>query len=301
VVRLKPGDASAYHNLGISLNSKGEHDAAIAAYREAIRLKPGDARVHYRLGLALRSLGEPDEAIAEFREAVRLDGDRLGAAIWTLGDLFRDLDRFDEAITTHRRAREIGRNNPADVAIADEKIAATERAKVLFERLDAVLKGTAQPKDGAEADALVGHLTARKRYSAGAQLYTNAFAADRKLAENLNAYRRYNAACAAALAGSGAGKDDSPPDDSRRARLREQALGWLRADLAARGKVLDGGDAKARQALVKTLDHWKKDTDLAGIRDEVALSNLPEGEREAFRSLWAEVDRLLAKARAGAP
>jgi peptidoglycan/LPS O-acetylase OafA/YrhL len=107
------------------------------------------------------------------------------------------------------------------------------------------------------------------------------------------------AACSAALAASGAAKDDPSPDEAGRAKFREQALGWLRAHLSAREKALDGRDAKARQAIVKNLDHWKEDTDLAGIRDEAALAKLPEGEREAFRSLWADVEALRVKAGAG--
>ena len=44
-----------------------------------------------------------------------------------------------------------------------------------------------------------------------------------------------------------------------------------------------------------------EDADLVGIRDEGGLAKLPEVEREGFRALWADVDRLLAKAKAGAP
>jgi hypothetical protein len=66
-------------------------------------------------------------------------------------------------------------------------------------------------------------------------------------------------------------------------------------------KTLEGGDETVRQRVVETLAHWKEDADLAGIRDEATLAKLPAGEREGFRALWAEVDRLLAKARTVAP
>ena len=100
----------------------------------------------------------------------------------------------------------------------------------------------------------------------------------------------------ASLAASGKGKDEPMPDDPAKAKFREQALGWLRADLATWGKILDGGDAKARPTIVKTLAHWKEDADLAGIRDEAALAKLPEGERKVFRTLWSEVEALRKKA-----
>src|SRR5206468_6720281 len=96
------------------------------------------------------------------------------------------------------------------------------------------------------------------------------------------------------------GKDEPPPDEAARRGLREQALGWLRADLAGWTKTLDGeGDPGRKQTVARTMAHWRQDIDLTGIRDEAALAKLSEEEREGFRALWADVDRLLAKARAG--
>ena len=43
----------------------------------------------------------------------------------------------------------------------------------------------------------------------------------------------------------------------------------------------------------QTLAHWKRDRDLAGIREPAELAKLPEAERTAWQALWAEVeDRL---------
>jgi hypothetical protein len=50
----------------------------------------------------------------------------------------------------------------------------------------------------------------------------------------------------------------------------------------------------------RELRHWQKDTDLAGIRDEAALTSLPAREREAFIQLWADVAKLLRKPETGA-
>jgi hypothetical protein len=41
----------------------------------------------------------------------------------------------------------------------------------------------------------------------------------------------------------------------------------------------------------------QQDTDLAGVRDKPALAKLPKDERDTWKSLWASVDALLAKAR----
>ena len=51
---------------------------------------------------------------------------------------------------------------------------------------------------------------------------------------------------------------------------------------------------------MKTLRHWQKDTDLAGIRDGGALAKLPAPEQKAFAQLWADVAALLKKAQAPA-
>ncbi len=46
------------------------------------------------------------------------------------------------------------------------------------------------------------------------------------------------------------------------------------------------------------MGQWQHDTDLAGIRDAVALAKLPPDEQKAFTQLWADVAALLQKANA---
>jgi serine/threonine-protein kinase len=132
-----------------------------------------------------------------------------------------------------------------------------------------------------------------KRYAAAARLWSEALAADAKLGDDRQPGHRYNAACAAALAGSGQGTDDPKPDDAARAKLRGQALDWLRAELTAWAKLLDAGNAQARSVVIQTLQHWQADPDLAGVRDRDALAKLPADERRALEALWKDVDALL--------
>ncbi|HEV8062958.1 MAG TPA: hypothetical protein VGP68_23965 [Gemmataceae bacterium] len=80
------------------------------------------------------------------------------------------------------------------------------------------------------------------------------------------------------------------------AKLHGQALGWLKAERSDWGKLLESGPPQARPTIVNTLSHWQKEADLAGIRDEVALAELPADERAAFTQLWADVAALLWKA-----
>ena len=87
----------------------------------------------------------------------------------------------------------------------------------------------------------------KKLHGASARLWTEAFQAQPKLTEDMQAQNRYNAACAAALAGCGQGKDDPPLDDAAKARWRKQAIDWLKADLAAWSKILESGPPQARR------------------------------------------------------
>jgi hypothetical protein len=48
--------------------------------------------------------------------------------------------------------------------------------------------------------------------------------------------------------------------------------------------------------ITNTLQHWKGDSDLAGLRDPAALAKLTDDEKKACRARWAAVDALLAKA-----
>ena len=136
----------------------------------------------------------------------------------------------------------------------------------------------------------------KKLHGASARFWAEAFQAQPKLVEDMQAQNRYNAACAAALAGCGQGKDEPPLDDAAKARWRKQAIDWLKADLAAWSKILESGPPQARQSISQTLQHWKADPDLAGLRDAGSLAKLPKDEQDACRALWKDVDALLARA-----
>ena len=299
-IRLQPAYFEAHSNLGLAFAKKGELDAAIAAYREAIRVKPDWAGAYSNLGLALYKKGEIEPAIAAFREAIRLKPD-LAEAHCNLAGFLEARGRFAEALVHWERGHELGSRTKGWSYPTAQLVQRCRRLAALEARLPTVLKGEGPSLEPAERLELADVCSKKALYLTSARFYDQAFADQPRLAEDLGTGNRYKAACAGALAGSGAGKDDPPPDDSARAKLREQARSWLRADLDARGKVLESGNARDRPVIVQSLDQWKKNSDLAGIRDEGALAKLPEGEREGFRALWAEVDRVLAKARAGAP
>jgi serine/threonine-protein kinase len=168
--------------------------------------------------------------------------------------------------------------------------------------LPAVLEGKDQPRDAAEALAFA-RLCERchRQYAAAARFYAEAFAAQPQRAEELNGHR-YDAACAAALAGCGRGEEADKPDDKEKVRLRGQALEWVRADLQALADLPDKAADPARSAAAVggVLKHWQADPDLAGVRGAEALAQLPEAQRQEWRKLWDDAAEMLAHAQARA-
>src|SRR5262249_61625432 len=80
---------------------------------------------------------------------------------------------------------------------------------------------------------------------------------DPKLADARQAHLRYNAACCAALAAAGQGEDAAQLDDQERMRLRQQALDWLRADLALYTRQLESDKPADHAAAQQALRHWQ--------------------------------------------
>src|SRR5262249_57998404 len=76
-----------------------------------------------------------------------------------------------------------------------------QRYATLDPRLPAVLRGTEQPANAAERIEFAELCHLKKLYAAAARFHAAAFAAEPKLSEDVPASTRYNAACAAALAG----------------------------------------------------------------------------------------------------
>ena len=173
---------------------------------------------------------------------------------------------------------------------------ATERQASLAARLPAIFAGQIKPRDVAETVDIAQICYSKGLQGASAWFWTEAFRAAPKLADDMRSHHRYDAACAAALAGCGQGNDRPPLDDACRARWRQQALEWLEADLAAWSKTLESNPPRSRQLISRTLLHWKTDPDLAGLRDPVALAKFPADQQKACRALWDHVEALLAKA-----
>jgi serine/threonine-protein kinase len=279
-------NAWAHNNLGYVLAQRGQFDEALAHDDEAVRLQPDLPYAHVNRAVVLLRKQRPAEAEAAARKATEVDAE-LALGYNFLGLALQAQGKFDDALAAYQTAL---KKDPAYTEARNNM-----RSLALDRRLPQVLSGQDKPTD-AELIEFARLCIGKKRYSHAAQFFEAAFAAQPRLAEDLRSFDRYNAACAAAQAAGGSGGDATRLDDAERARLRGQALGWLRADLGLWAKQLEAGTPEARKAVREQLQNWRRDTDLAGLRDAAALAKLPEVEREACLKLWADVDALLLRA-----
>jgi serine/threonine-protein kinase len=271
-------------------------DRAVAAGRS----KPDWAYPYFLFGKALAAYrqGRLDRAIAELQgEASLVPGPN---------------PRLVLAMAQFRQgAKEAARHTLAAAVVAFDWGAAQadnpgawtchvlrrEAERLILPDLPAFLDGTYRPRDNDERLALVGACRSLNRTRAMARLYAEAFDAAPSLADDLGAGHRYSGARAAALAGCGEGADATGLGEDERARLREQARQWLRADLAARARAIDTGPTVAPEANRVALTRWRHEPDLACVRDPGGLGKLGADERKQYLALWADVAAVLARAR----
>jgi tetratricopeptide (TPR) repeat protein len=281
---------SAPHTyLGNTYRLTGDYPRAIAAFREAVRLGPEEAlEARYNLGVACAEAGESQAAVDAIGEAIRRDYHtwlpplRLLRAI-TMAQV------PSNAVAALRRVRRHVGDQEAIVQAIDHATTQYDRIISLSVPIPRIFHRSNRGDNLAE-------LCYNERYfSASSAIWLAGFTTDPKLAEDMSAENRYNAACSAALAAAGEGVDKPPLDDQAKARWRRQALEWLKADLIYWTGQLKTGPPETRVQVIQTLRYWKSDRDLAGLRDEESLKKLREDARKECLTLWAEVDQLLGQ------
>ena len=113
----------------------GRGEEAAEAYRRAAARLGRDPRLAYNQGLAEVAKGERDAAITQFQTALEAAKDPAlrGQAAFALGNTYRELKKWDEAIGAYKRA-----------LIEDPRIAGARRNLEIAQRLKAI--AAAQPK-----------------------------------------------------------------------------------------------------------------------------------------------------------
>jgi serine/threonine protein kinase/tetratricopeptide (TPR) repeat protein len=295
---LAPRYAEAHYCLGLALYAKGRVAEAVAEYREAICLKGHHAELHYNLGLALCLMDQLDDAIAAYRQAIGIKKD-YAEAHCNLGEALRRQGEFRKALEELRRGHELGSKKPGWPYPTAQWVRQCERLVELDERLPGFLEGKTTPANPNERIELAEVCALKRLNRAAVRLYEDAFAAEPRLADDPRTGHRHEAARAAARAGCGAGQDTDKLDGKERARLRGQALDWLRADLDGWRRLIIKGQDKTRAAAVVTevLRYWLADASFASVRGREALAKLPEAERQPWQKLWDDVAHTLAQAK----
>jgi serine/threonine protein kinase/tetratricopeptide (TPR) repeat protein len=297
--QLNPGlQVETCQTLYVILSDKGDREGASRVLQVVTRLNPERAaQAHMMLGAHLETKGDVEGAIREYQAGIRIDPKHYGC-YRDLGPALQRQGRLAEALRVFENCYDVVPESNANLRrLVADRVLQAERLVELDAKLPKVLKGQvapAHPGEGVRVGWLC-HRPCKQLNAAAARFYAEAFAAEPKLAEDLGAQYRYNAACAAALAGCGQGKDTGQSDDKERVRLRRQALEWLRADLAVWANRMHSGKADDRAAGQQALRHWQLNPDFVGVRG-ATLAKLPEAERRPWQKLWADVNALLTGA-----
>jgi serine/threonine-protein kinase len=327
-IEADPDSSTAYHFRGEALMQLGRHGEAVTAFRKETELRPDNNNARQLLAEELAAVGRPGDAIAEIQAG--LARNRAEVVLYrNLGALLRKQGRSEDAAAAFRKATDLVPQHPAGweglaAALLDQghfaeardatarlidlpAPEATHRAQrrqldlcdallPVEDRLPATLAGKGPPPSASTRRALAEWcLTYGRLPATAAGLYETALAAQPSLADDPEAGHRFRAACAAAHAGCGGGEDGAKLDDRRREALRRQALDWLTAEFnawAERHRRARPGDRTVAATAVRS---WLHDDNLAGVRDETALNQLPRDEGQAWQALWSDVAALAAR------
>jgi WD40 repeat protein/Tfp pilus assembly protein PilF len=284
-----PKQAGKTHlNRGLAFTRQQQWDNAAAELRRAAAADPEYADAHANLAWVLQRQGRWDDGNAAARQAIALNP-RVGWYHNTYGWGLEHDGRLEEALAEYQKA--LGLPDPGTNAAVNRKN--LELQVALIPRLNAVDRDEARPADAAEELQLAKLAVKMRRWSLAVRLYGDAFAHRPALAVDRNTDHRYDAACYAALAAGSPDRDAAKLDDPERARLRHQAVAWLRADLDYWTQQAATDKPNDRALVEERLRWWQKDPDLVGLRDADPVAKLPAGERDACLRLWADVAAVL--------
>ena len=226
-IALDPKNADAHNGFGWALQAKNQLDDAIAEYRKAIALDPNNVLAHCNLGFALEAKNQLDDAIAAFNKAIEI-APKFPMAHGGLGLALLEKGQFAEAKTSLQKALDLLPEKDPQRTMILLRRDKCDALLALERQLPDIVAGKTQPKGNSQRLDFIKICQYQLRHAAAAKLFREAFTADAKLADDLHAGHRYDAACSAALSAAGQAKDADKLTDQERADLRNQALQWLR-------------------------------------------------------------------------
>jgi serine/threonine-protein kinase len=327
-IDLEPNRELSYTLLGWVLERNGRHEEIVTAFRQRMKLDPADGYTRLGLAKALVAAGRPAEAVAYFETALPLI--RAASANYnSFGDCLRSLGRPGEAALSFQKALKLnprdtaswkglaaarldqGRfaeaREPTQRALAPPANAAARRAQQrqldlcdtllsIADDLPRILDGKERPTLLTTQLALAEWCYEHKRLPGTALGYYQAVLhAQPSVAADPETGYRFHAACAAARVLDGTAKDAVALDDPGRARLRQQTLGWLTAEVDAWAERHRRGLPGERTLAATAVRSWPQTQALAVVRDTQGLAQLPAEERRAWDALWHKVKGLAAR------
>jgi tetratricopeptide (TPR) repeat protein len=288
-LQLEPKNTMAHYQLGNALLELKDSEGAVSHYRQALELDPKHVRAWTNLGAALRARKDLRGAVAALTKAINLDPNEPNPRL-ILGQAFRDSGNFAQAAASFQAALQLLPRQHLWHRLAENQFRECQLLVTLEKRLAPVLAG-AKTTAAEQLNLAILCCAYKARFADAVHLYTAAFATKPPLAEDLAQGHRYRAACAAALAANARGNDASNLTPNDRAKLRQQALVWLNADLQA-WKGLRQSSPQSAMIVKKQLERWQGTLDLASVRGDKALAQLPGKERQAWQQLWTEVEKV---------
>jgi tetratricopeptide (TPR) repeat protein len=313
-----------YQNLGWHLRETGEIEQAMRSVQRGLALQPDNASMHSLLGRLQLEKGMLDEAVASFREVVRLAPradsyfnlaqpliarhDFAGAEAvlrkllrvdrnhamghCNLGFVLMQQGKLAEGLPSYGRGHELGSKQPGWAFPSENWVPNITKLMKMEQDLPTVLSGAVQ-RPPWQLPRYASLCRIKRLYAAAARLTAAGLAAEPVLATDPERRPRFYGVCAAVQAGTGRGEDAAELSPAERARLRRQALDWLRAELEMWEKELRL-NAKGWRTVERTVRMWRYTLYLEPVRG-AALEQLPAAERPAWRQLWQDVGALLKR------
>jgi serine/threonine-protein kinase len=310
---LDPKHTPTIYNLAETLRGTSRHEEALIEFR---KLDESNCDRHYGLFAVLNRLGRHEEAIPECdwvidyldpkkRNPEAHPGSALDAryirAQYCKADSLFSLGRFAASQVAAKAFLDVPYAISKDVPrqrIIDQ-LALAEQLLPLEPHLAAIFAGVhVSPKEPAMAAGAARAKAAfaewcwnyKSKSVTAVRIYEDAFVTEMSLADDLRTKHRFRAACAAAIAASGADAESTKLDDREKAVFRQKAFAWLKSDSLA--WIRWHKEGKSGDVLVQTLNHWRECHELAGVRDETAIAQLSEKERGEWQTLWADIKAL---------
>jgi eukaryotic-like serine/threonine-protein kinase len=318
-----PNRAVIHDCLGTALLNKGKFADALVSHRDALAIDPLAGKVPFNIGNVQMALGNLEEAAESYGEALRHDKNnpmyhvRLAKVLNELFDQqrarfhaqtaldlgYHAVEAYHTLATVHWDGGDFAagmatvRQAQAQVSQADPQYSLLRRDQELAEQClrtlalaPAVLYDGATVTDPADKGMLAMTLGLKyRRYAAACRLFAEVFAEMPAVANTVSGGARLNAACFAARAGTGYGEPDPTLDRAEQARLRKQALDWLRAEL-------DGWQAALKVAPLAEhgvprfrVRSWLINPHFDAVRRSERLQQLPAAEQREWATLWADI------------